>query len=237
MTARRYWPLILIVAAVLALYLSGWADALTLESLRLHRTQLHDAVAAHPGLAVAAFVGAYAAVTALSVPGAAIMTLASGLLFGPWAGGAASLVGATAGATAIYFATRSAFGEPFRRRAEQHGGALKRVIDGLGRDALSYVLTVRLIPVLPFWLVNIAAGVAGVPLRAYVLGSLVGMAPATFIYSWTGAGLGRLLDDGAEPDLGLLVDPYVLGPLLGLGVLALLPVLLRLRRVRLGGGA
>jgi uncharacterized membrane protein YdjX (TVP38/TMEM64 family) len=233
--ARRYWPVLIIVVALALVYASGLSDALSLTALRAHEADLRGVVLAHPFLAVAAFVMIYAVVTAASVPGAAIMTLAGGFLFGPWLGGAASLVGATAGATAIYYATRSAFGEPLRRRAERQGGALKRIADGFSQDALSYVLTVRLIPLLPFWLVNIAAGVAGAPIRAYVAGTFVGMAPATLIYSWIGAGLGRVFERGAEPDLSILFEPFLLVPLIGLGLLSLAPIVVRRRRARAGG--
>lgn len=230
---RRYWPLLAVLAVLIGVYASGVGEALSLPALRENEAALRDQVAAHPVLAAAAFVAAYAVATAASVPGAAIMTLAGGFLFGVWLGGAASLVGATVGATAIYAATRSAFGEPLRRRAERQGGTLKRIVDGVSRDALSYILTVRLIPLVPFWLVNIAAGAAGAPLRAYVVGSFIGMAPATLVYSWMGAGLGRVFERGGEPDLSILLEPYLLGPLLGLALLALLPAAMRrLRRGR-----
>ncbi|MBI1196244.1 MAG: TVP38/TMEM64 family protein [Phenylobacterium sp.] len=230
---RRYWPLLAVLAVLIGVYASGVGEALSLPALRDNEAALRSQVSAHPVLAVAAFVAAYAVVTAASVPGAAIMTLSGGFLFGVWLGGAASLVGATAGATAIYAATRSAFGEPLRRRAEAQGGTLKRIVDGVSRDALSYILTVRLIPLVPFWLVNIAAGVAGAPLRAYVVGSFIGMAPATLVYSWMGAGLGRVFERGGEPDLSILLEPYLLGPLVGLALLSLLPVAMRrLRRGR-----
>lgn len=231
---RQLWPFLLTLGVLAIAYGAGWTDLLSLDSLAAHRTQLVDAAAARPRLAFTVFVAVYAAVTAASIPGAAVMTLAGGLLFGPWLGGAASLAGATVGATAIYLAARSAIGGALRRRAERQGGALKRIVDGFGRDAFAYILTLRLIPLVPFWLLNIAAGVAGAPLRAYVVGSLVGMAPATFIYSWVGAGLGRVLARGGEPDLSLLLEPYVIAPLVALGLLALAPIAMRRLRPRTG---
>lgn len=233
--ALRLWPLLLIATALAVAYGAGWTDLLSLDSLAANQAQLGAVVSARPALAVTAFIAIYAAITAASVPGAAVMTLAGGLLFGPWIGGGASLIGATLGATAIYVAARSAFGGPLRRRAERQGGGLKRIVDGFGRDAFSYILTLRLIPLVPFWLVNIAAGVAGAPLRAYVAGSLIGMAPATFIYSWVGAGLGRVFARGGEPDLTVLLEPYVVAPLVALGLLALTPIAVRQFRSRAGG--
>jgi uncharacterized membrane protein YdjX (TVP38/TMEM64 family) len=94
-------------------------------------------------------------------------------------------------------------------------------MDGLQQGAFGYILTLRLIPLFPFWLVNIACALAHAPLRAYTLATLLGILPATFIYSGIGAGLGAVIRQGGQPDLGIILKPEILGPLLGLGLLSL----------------
>jgi uncharacterized membrane protein YdjX (TVP38/TMEM64 family) len=117
-----------------------------------------------------------------------------------------------------------------RARAEADGGTLKKVIDGVGQGAFGYILTLRLIPLAPFWLVNVAAALAHVPLRAYALATFIGIMPATFIYSGIGSGIGALVARGETPDLGVIFEPRVLLPLVALGLLSLGTTLYQRRR-------
>lgn len=228
---RRAWPLALIAAAIAALFLSGAGDWLSLDALRANEETLRRLVAANVLLALAVFVAVYAATVAVYVPGASILTLAGGFLFGTWAGAGATVIGATLGAIAAWWLIRTAVGEPLRQRAEKTGGTLNRLIEGLRGDAFSYVLSLRLIPAAPFWLVNAAAGVASVPLAPYAAATLLGIIPGTVIYSGIGAGLGALFRRGERPDLGVIFEPQVLWPLVGLALLSFLPaVVRRLRR-------
>ena len=227
---KRFWPLLALAALAALLLASGLWRELSLEGLARHRATLAGFVEAHRALAVAAFVLAYALVTAASIPGALFMTLAGGLLFGVWVGGAATVVGATLGALAAFYAVRSSLGAALRARAERSGGVLKSVMDGFGRDAFAYVLTLRLIPAAPFWLVNAAAGLAHAPVRPYALATLLGIIPGTFIYAGIGAGLGDVLARGERPDLGVIFEPQILLPLVALGLLSLASALFRRRR-------
>jgi uncharacterized membrane protein YdjX (TVP38/TMEM64 family) len=220
----RLWPILLIAALLAAAVLSGATRYLSFEALQKNEQALRDVVEANRWAAIAAFVGVYALATAASAPGAIFLTLAGGFLFGTWIGGSATAVGATIGAVALWAAVNTALGEPLRRKAESDGGRLKQVIEGVRRDAFSYVLTLRLLPIAPFWLVNAAAGLAGAPLGAYTLATFLGILPATFIYSAIGAGLGELFARGETPDLGVIFEPFVLGPLVGLALLSLTPV-------------
>lgn len=157
----------------------------------------------------------------MSIPGALFLTLAGGFLFGTWIGGSATVVGATIGAVLVFAIVRTSLGEALRERAEASGGRLKAVMDGVRDGAFGYILTLRLIPLAPFWLVNVASALANAPLPAYALATLIGIMPATFIYSSVGAGIGQVLARGGEPNLKIIFEPYVLGPLVALGLLSL----------------
>lgn len=221
---RPLWLRLLPLAVLLALLawavLSGATDRLSLESLRDNREALRDTVEARPLLSLAVFTAIYAAVTALSIPGAVFVTLAGGFLFGVARGSIATTIGATVGATLVFLIVRLAAGDVARRRLGQRAG---RFEDGFTRNAFSYLLSLRLIPVAPFWLVNIVAGIFRTPLRDFVLATFLGVIPAVIIYSSVGASLDSLFAEGRTPDLSLIFDPRVLLPLLGLAVLSLAP--------------
>jgi uncharacterized membrane protein YdjX (TVP38/TMEM64 family) len=217
----RFLPLALIAAGMAAAILSGLHRHLGWEALRDARFALLDLVAAHPVAAPAAYVLAYVCVTAFSLPGAAAMTLAGGFLFGTLAGGGLAVVGATIGATAVFAAARTALGDRLRLRT---GGMLARIEEGFRRDAASYLLFLRLVPAFPFFVVNIAAALLGARPAIFVATTLVGIVPGTLVFASIGAGLGSVFDAGARPDLSVALSWPVLGPLLGLGLLALLPV-------------
>jgi uncharacterized membrane protein YdjX (TVP38/TMEM64 family) len=226
---RRWLPLALLLLALAAAYASGVHRHLSLATLRDHREALQAFVAARPLGAPLAYVVAYAVATALSLPGAVFLTLAGGFLFGIWLGGLLTVIGATAGAIAIFLIARTALGSGLRARA---GPWLARMEAGFRQDALSYLLVLRLVPLFPFWLVNLVPAFLGVPLSTYALATFLGIIPGSLVYASVGNGLGAVLERGQEPDLGLVFAPQVLLPLLGLAALALLPMLYR----RLKGG-
>lgn len=229
-TIRRFAPLVALLAVAAAILLSGAVDALSLEALQANEGALRAFVAERRLLALAIFIAVYAVMTAVSLPGGLVLTLAGGFLFGTWLGGAATVIGATIGAVAVFYAVRTSFGESLRRRAESSGGRLKGFIEGVAAGAFGYILTLRLIPAVPFWFVNVAAGLAHAPIGAYTLATLVGIVPATFIYSAIGAGIGELVARGESPDLGVILSPEILLPLLALGALTLGTTIYRQRR-------
>jgi uncharacterized membrane protein YdjX (TVP38/TMEM64 family) len=221
---RRWLPLAVLVAVGVAVYASGLHHELSLASLQHRRGTLQALVAAHSLLAPLAFVAVYASAIALSLPGALFLTLAGGFLFGTWLGGSLSVVGATLGAVAVFLVARSSLGAALRERA---GPWLQRLEAGFRRDALSYLLVLRLVPVFPFWLVNLVPAFLGVSLRNFALATFLGIIPGCLVYAGVGSGLGTLLDRDEQPDLHLILEPQVLLPLLGLAALALLPALYR----------
>jgi uncharacterized membrane protein YdjX (TVP38/TMEM64 family) len=213
-------PAVLIAGAI-AYYWLGLGEHLSFDALARNRERLLDLVAGNPVVSAAVYILVYAAVVALSLPGGALLTLAGGFLFGIMLGTAFTVVAATLGATLLFLIARSTFRELFRARA---GGYLRKLEDGFRRDALSYLLFLRLVPLFPFWLVNLVPALLEVPLRIFVIGTFFGIIPGTLVIASVGNGLGAILDQGEKPDLGIIFAPTVLLPLLGLAVLALVPV-------------
>lgn len=220
-TLLRLSPAIMILLIALAAVLAGVPAMLTWQTLGARQAELAAFVLAQPILAAAAYVGTYVAIIAASLPLAAVATVAGGLLFGPVVGPVLTVLGATAGASVAFFAMRGVFAALLARRA---AGLVARLAPRLRQDGLSFVLAMRLLPVVPFWLVNLAAGASGMSWRPFALGTLVGVVPATIVYSGIGAGIGAVLAEGREPDLRVILSPPILLPLIGLAALALLPV-------------
>jgi uncharacterized membrane protein YdjX (TVP38/TMEM64 family) len=218
---RRFLPLIVLAAAFAAIWWTGLLDRLNWATLARNQAILTSWVHAQPILAGAAYVALYAVATALSVPQGALLTITGGLLFGTLIATALTVVGATAGAIVLFLAARSAFGESLTRRG---GPAMARLRDALRRDGFSYLLAIRLLPLFPFWLVNLAASVCGMRLGPFALATLIGIIPATFVFASIGAGVGGILAAGGTPNLSVIVSLPVLGPLIGLAVLSLAPV-------------
>jgi uncharacterized membrane protein YdjX (TVP38/TMEM64 family) len=219
-TLRRLLPLALLLAAGVAFIALGGRHYLSFAALSQNRDWLAALVARWGIVAGIAYVAGYAVLTALSVPGAAVLTIAGGVLFGAWLATAYVVVGATIGATAVFLAARAGLGG----LAGRAGPFVARLESGFRRNAFNYLLVLRLVPIFPFWLVNLVPAVLGVPLRSYVPATLIGIVPGAFVYASLGAGLGAAADN---PDLGILFRPGVLGPILGLAILALLPVAYR----------
>lgn len=221
---RRLWPAMVLILAIAVFFASGLSREISLAGFAAHRAILDDFVAHHAVASVAAYIALYAGAVALSLPGGAILTLAGGALFGVLAGTAATVVGATLGALALFLAARYAFADLFRARADN---VLARIGPGLERDGFSYLLALRLIPAFPFWLVNLAPALVGMRVAPFALATLIGIVPGTAVYASLGAGLDRILARGRQPDLGLIFSPSILLPLAGLAILSLMPILWR----------
>lgn len=221
----RYLPLGVIAATAVAVFATGAYKYISLDTLREHRATLEALVEDRLLLALLAYALAYVVMTALSLPGATLMSLIGGFLFGPFLGTAVVVVAATIGAAVIFTAARTAFGDALRRRA---GPFARKMEDGFRRNAFSYLLLLRLIPLFPFFIVNVAPALFNVSLRTYVLATLIGIIPGAFAFVSAGAGLGAVLDSGGELKLtGLLMQPAVLTPIIALSILAILPIALK----------
>lgn len=238
--ARRLVPLAAVVVLAAVAYYACGQDALSLEALQRHREAIDTFVEGHRVYAVLAYIGIYVVVVALSVPGAAFLTVCGGFLFGLLTGASAAVIGATIGATLIFLVARTALGEPLLRRA---GPRAVKLAQGFRDDAFSYLLFLRLVPAFPFFLVNLVPAFAGVRLLPFVTATALGVIPGSAVYAFAGTGLDSIIAaqkhayDGCLAagradcqfafDAKDILTPQLLGALVALGLLALAPVLLR----------
>ncbi|MEN3379015.1 MAG: hypothetical protein V7604_4370 [Hyphomicrobiales bacterium] len=242
---RRFVPVGVIVVAMAAVFASGLHRHVSFETLVRHRMAIDAFIAAHSVAAVAGFMAIYIVVVALSIPGGSLLTMSGGILFGVVLGGAASIVAATAGATIVFFIARSACGETLARRA---GPLASKIASGFCANAFSYLLFLRLVPAFPFFLVNLAPALVGVKPSTFVAATAIGIVPATFAFAFLGSGLDSVLaaqggayraclasgaaDCKLQFDLGMIVTPQLLAAFAALGVMALIPVVVKRWRAR-----
>ncbi len=216
---RRWAPLAAVAAAFAIGYALGLHEYLSLEALRNSQEALSAFVARNAIGAAAAYLVVYCAAVAVSFPGASALTVAGGLMFGAVAGTALAWVAATAGASLIFLAARTSLGDFLAKRA---GPRLQRLRAGFQAEGFSYLLFLRLVPLFPFWLVNLAAALFGMRLAPYAAATAIGILPGTFVFSYFGAGLGTALDRD-----GPLLPPELVIALVLLGLMALVPVIVR----------
>lgn len=221
---KRLWPLVLVVSALAGVFILDLDDYLSFEMLKNNRETALDWYGHNRILAVAGFVVLYALVVALSVPGAAWLSLAAGFLMGTVAATVMVVFAATLGALGIFLIARYALADFFHEKA---GAAGRKMEAGFQENALSYLLVLRLVPLFPFWLVNLAPALLGVPARTFVIGTFFGIIPGTAVFCSMGNGLGAVFDQGGMPDLNIIFQPEIFGPLLGLAVLSLLPIVFK----------
>ena len=214
---RRLVPLAFLVAAGVAFVAVGGHLYLTFAALAENRDRLCSLVQRWGFVSAFLYIAAYAGLVALSVPGAAVLTIAGGFLFGTWLGTLCAVLGATLGATGIFLAVRAGLGG----LAQRAGPLVGKLEAGFRADAFNYLLVLRLVFIVPFWLVNLVPALVGVRLSTFVLATFLGIIPGTFVYASFGNGLGDVV---GEPGLGVLLRPSVLGPIVGLVILALIPV-------------
>jgi uncharacterized membrane protein YdjX (TVP38/TMEM64 family) len=221
-------PLVAVLAATWGLVLHGDLTAATgWAALGAHEASLHGWVATAPILAAGIYCAVYVACVAASLPFGVFLSVCGGLLFGTAVGAALALLSATGGAVLLFLLARGALAPLVARRAAP---LMDRLGPRLRREGFWYLLALRLMPVVPFWLTNLAAGLAGMRLAPFALATLIGAAPMTTLLASIGAGVAGVLANGAPgihgsgPDLSMLRAPSVLLPLAGLIVLSLLPV-------------
>lgn len=217
----RFAPALVIVAlAVLALGL-GLQRYISLDALHERREQLEALVRAHPFISLTAYVGLYIALVAISLPAALVMTLTGGFLFGPLIGGPAAALASTLGACVLFMVCRTATGDFLRERA---GPTAARIERGVQQNAFLYLVSLRLLPVMPFWAVNLAAGFVEIPLRTFALATFIGILPVSVAYALLGSDLHAAFRRGEAVHAGSFLRPEVLAPLCLLALLALAPV-------------
>lgn len=203
-------------------------DHLTFDALAANREALVAFRDANYGLTVVAFIAAYVAIVAFSLPGATVATLTGGFLFATFPGALFNITGATIGACLIFLAVRWGLGDRLAARMATAGGAVGRIKAGIDANQWSMLLTMRLIPLVPFFVSNLIPAFVGVPLWRFAVTTFVGIIPGAIVYTSVGAGLGQVFARGETPDLSIIFAPHVLLPILGLAALSALPMVLKL---------
>jgi uncharacterized membrane protein YdjX (TVP38/TMEM64 family) len=222
----RKLPFLVILAAALigALF---FRDQLSFETLVRHRDTLVAYRDAHYLTTILAFMAAYVAIVALSLPGGTIATLTGGFLFGLFPGVFLNVVAAALGAVLIFLAARTGFGAGMAAKLEVAGGKVARLREGLRENEWSVLFLMRLVPVVPFFVANLIPAFVGTSLWRYSVTTLLGIIPGAFVFTSVGSGLGEVFAMGKTPDLGIIFTRPVLLPILGLSALAALPMILK----------
>lgn len=241
LTMRRIAPVAVIAALFVVAWLSGLFEYFTLSSLIRNRAALEEFVAANFLPALAGYFLIYVALVAISFPGASLLTIAAGLVFGGIVGGLVTVVAATAGACVIFLIARSSMGDFLHDKA---GPFVARMIDGFNRDGFNYLLTIRLTPIFPFWVVNIVPALLNMRLGPFALATFLGIIPGTFAYAYVGAGFASVIaaQEAANPgcaqagtcqiDPASLVTTEIIIAMVGLAAISLIPVIVKRLRGR-----
>ena len=210
--------LVILLGGIVVIALFLWFDLgrfLTLESLKANRQALLDFYAAHRLVMVAGFMAIYIIQTTLSLPGAAILSLAAGAIFGTVLGTVYAVIAASIGATLAFLVTRYLLRDFIQAR---FGSKLEGMNRELEQRGFNYLLFLRLVPIFPFFLINLAAGLTKLPLRTFISGTLLGIIPGGFVFVNAGASLATITS------LSGIASARVLGSFALLGLFALIPV-------------
>lgn len=229
---KRFLPLVVLACVIGLIFGMGWNRYLSLDTLREHGAELRAFAAGNYVLALLVLMAVFAIATASVVPGVFFVTITAGYLFGPWVGGVSTSIAATVGALIVYAVARSALGRDLRNRAERDQGMLQKVCAAIDKDTFWYVLASRLAVVVPFHMINIAAGIMSVRLLPYTVATVIGLLPAHIIYCWIGSELSALLATNPNPDFTALFGSFW-APMAGVFVLAVvLPLVLKTVQAR-----
>ena len=229
----RFLPLALIaIGAVLSWYFLG--EHLSFEALAENRERLIAFRDANYLATVLIFMAIYIIIVAFSLPGATIATLTGGFLFATFPGALFNVTAATIGATAIFLAARWGFGERLSARFDASDGVIGRIKAGIDDNQWPMLFLLRLVPAVPFFVANILPSIVGVSLYRFVVSTFFGIIPGGVVYTSVGAGLGGIFERGETPNLGIIFEPQILLPILGLCALAALPIVVKLVRGKKG---
>jgi uncharacterized membrane protein YdjX (TVP38/TMEM64 family) len=228
---KRLIPVAVLALGLVMFFVFDLGRFLSFETLRQNRVVLLNWVDTYGIVAALIYMLIYAVAIAFSLPGGAVLTITGGFLFGSIWGTFCVIIAATAGATGLFLIAKTSFGDALRAKA---GPALQKMQQGFQEGALSYLLVLRLVPIFPFFLVNLVPAFLGVSLRVYVLGTFIGIIPGTFVFATVGAGLGSVFDQGEAFSAAGILTPQIITALAGLAVLALIPVVYKKIRARSG---
>lgn len=218
---------ILVIGVVAVLGFVFLRDYLSFQALAENRHALEMYRDDHYAMTVVVFMLIYALIVAFSLPGATVATLTGGFLFATFPGALFNMLAATIGATAIFMAAKTGLGDRLAAKMDAGSGRWHAIKEEIDRDQWSILFIMRLVPVIPFFVANVLPALVGVPLSRFVISTFLGIIPGAIVYTSVGAGLGSVFDRGETPDLGIIFEPQILLPLLGLAALSLLPVIIR----------
>lgn len=228
-SVKRLLPLIVLALGLIAFFLFDLDQYVTFDALREHREALIALVDQNAVLAALAYMAVYALAVALSLPGGALLSITCGFLFGTLLGTGMVVVAATAGATALFIIAKTALGDALRGKA---GPWMNKMAEGFQENEFSYLLVLRLVPLFPFFVVNLVPAFLGVRLYNYVLATFIGIIPGAFVFNLAGSGLGSILDSGAALSVAGILTTEIKLALFGLAVLALIPVIYKKLKTR-----
>lgn len=220
---HRIILLMLFVFVAIGLSLT-FRDSLTFDSFARNREALIVYRDSHYALSVLSFLAVYIVIVGFSLPGATVTTLIGGFLFGVFPGVAFNVMGATLGATCLFLAARWGLGGWLSSKMDTSAGRIRQIKHGIDENQWSMLFVIRWLPIVPFFVANLLPAFMGVPLYRFVISTGVGIIPGTLIYTWIGSGLGAVIDRGEKPNLGVIFEPPILFPLLGLATLSALPM-------------
>lgn len=232
-SVTRYIPLI---AVLIGAGLGWWLfrDYLSFQALADNREALIAFRDSNYVMTAGLFMLAYALIVAFSLPGATIATLTGGFLFATFPGAFYNVFGATVGATAIFLAAQTSFGAKLGAKLEGSEGVAKTFKDAIDENQWSALFLLRLVPAVPFFIANLLPAFFEVPLKRYVISTFFGILPGAVVYTSVGAGLGEVFARGETPNLGIIFEPQILLPILGLCALATVPILIKAVRGKKG---
>jgi uncharacterized membrane protein YdjX (TVP38/TMEM64 family) len=220
----RLVPLLILLLGLGAFFYFGLYKHISFQSIKENRELLLNLVSQNPVYAALIFIFVYAILTAISAPGAALITITGGFMFGMFWGVLYTVIGATIGATTIFWAAKTAL-HAFLYKKVVH--KLPKFASGLEKNAINYLLFLRLVPLFPFWVVNIVPAFFNVKISTFCWTTLLGILPGTIAYTWLGSGLGAIFDANQTPNLNIIFTPNILVPSLALALLALAPLIYR----------
>lgn len=225
----RLLPLIVILAAAV-IGLIYFRDVLTFEALAENRERLIEFRDANYLGTVAVFVLCYILIVTFSLPGATFATLTGGFLFATFPGALFNIVGATIGATFVFLAAKWGLGDRLAARMDSSDGTIHRIKAGIDENQWSMLFIIRLVPAVPFFVANLLPALVGVSTFRFVVTTFLGIIPGATVYTSIGAGLSEVFAAGETPNLGIIFEPHILLPILGLAALAALPIVIKALR-------
>ena len=219
---KRKLPILILVIGLIIFYSSDITNYVSMENFSKHYKTILLWSNNHVVYSILIFVITYIAVVSFSIPIATILTLVGGFLYGVYLGTILVVVSATIGGVITFISFRYSFNNNSNKKISE--GQINNFQKGFRKNAVSYLLFLRLVPLFPFFLVNIACGLIKIKTKDFILGTFFGIIPGTFVYVWVGSGIGFTFMKGSDINYKIIFEPQILFPLLALSILALIPI-------------